>query len=63
MENVFNEFVNQRCGEALLNNKEYMEKENSGKVSEDELQCMAENICYKQGVKDVLYFLSQMTKL
>lgn len=60
MENLFDEFVSRRCADALLQCHEYMEKEYSGLVPEDELQCQAEKLCYIQGIKDALYFAEKL---
>lgn len=50
----FEEYVIKRCEKALLECKEYIEKENNGDVTPDELQAMAEELCYKKGFADAL---------
>lgn len=60
MQKLFNEYVSRRCCEALRQNAKYMKEEEGGKTPEDELQCMSENICYIQGLKDALSFFKNM---
>jgi len=50
----FNNFVAERCAKALMENEEYMEMERGGKATPDELQVKAEELCYKQCLKDIL---------
>ena len=52
MEKDFDEYVAKRCERALLDNKDYMELERSGKATEEELLAMVEVICYKQCFND-----------
>lgn len=50
----FEEYVIKRCQAALQGDEEYMRLEQSGEVSQDELQARAEVLCYKQCIKDML---------
>ena len=52
MEKDFDEFVAKRCEKALLENEQYMRLENSDEVSRDELQALAETLCYKKCFND-----------
>lgn len=54
LDNDFKEYVIKRCEKALLECKEYIGKENNGDVTPDELQAMAEELCYKKGFADAL---------
>lgn len=54
MEKDFEELILKRCQKALMENKEYMEMEQSGECSPDELQAKAEVLCYKQCIKDMM---------
>jgi len=49
---IIDELVISRCNDALQENKEFMEAEQSGKVDADTLMCMAICICYKQAIRD-----------
>lgn len=55
MYDEFDLFVAKRCENALLKNEEYTELTSKG--CEDELQSMAEILCYKQGWKDAVKML------
>lgn len=57
MDNDFQELVAKRCEKALIECKEYMDKEYSGDVPADELQYIAEEMCYKKGFSDAVAFL------
>ena len=50
----FKELVSKRCMVALMENKSYTEKENSGIVTQDELNIIAEGLCYRKGFSDAL---------
>lgn len=52
MEKDFDEFVAKRCEKALMENKEYIALERSGAATQEELQALAEVICYKQCFED-----------
>jgi hypothetical protein len=49
MEKDFEEYISRRCSEALEENAEYMNNEYNEKLTQDELQIMAEKLCYKKG--------------
>lgn len=46
------EYVMKRCDKALMEDATYMEMEQSGKYSEDELRVKAEVLCYLRCMKD-----------
>ena len=48
MEKCIKEFVTSRCQKVLIENADYMKKEKSGVIGSDELQIMAEELCYKK---------------
>jgi hypothetical protein len=54
LEKDFEDFIIARCERALEDNEEYMRLEQSGEVSQDKLQSMAEVLCYKQCFKDMM---------
>jgi len=53
MEKDFEEFIAKRCEKALLENREYLEKEHIEDDMEG-LQEKAEILCYKKGFSDAL---------
>jgi hypothetical protein len=53
MENDFYEFAAKRCEKALLDCPEYMNLEHNEDTQEN-LQEIAEIICYRQGFKDAM---------
>ena len=57
MEKDFEEFISIRCGRALDECKKYIESEENEELSPDELQTIAEKLCYKKGFKDALAIL------
>lgn len=48
----FEEFIAKRCEKALLESEEYIKLERNGNASPEELQELAEIICYKQCFDD-----------
>lgn len=57
------ELVATRCNQALEECEEYLEKEYGGKVSEQELRIMAEEIIYKKAVKDTFQLLKYLNMI
>lgn len=57
MEKEFEELISIRCQKALEECKDYLEREFSGSIPQDELQAMAEKLCYKKGFQDALAIL------
>jgi hypothetical protein len=56
-ENEFVEYASKRCEKALRENKEYLSQEQDTNSDTDELQEMAEIICYKRGFQDALHLI------
>jgi len=56
MEKDFEDFIVTRCETALLNNQNYLEHEH-GDFAPEEVQDIAQIICYKQGFKDAMNVL------
>jgi hypothetical protein len=54
MNKEFEEYVAKRCEKTLLSSKDYIEKEKNEDCDRDELQEIAERICYKQGFLDAV---------
>lgn len=54
MNELTNEYVAQRCSIALMDNKDYMAIESSNSLSDDEIQEIAETICYRKGWNDAI---------
>ena len=54
MDKDFEEFISVRCGRALEECRAYIESELNGELSQDELQIIAEKLCYKKGFKDAM---------
>jgi len=54
LEGDFEDFVATRCETAKLENKEYLKLERNDTASEEEVQEVAETICYKKGFSDAL---------
>lgn len=52
MKKDFDEFIVKRCEVALLENQEYIQLERSRTATQEELQALAETICYKQCFND-----------
>ena len=63
MEKDFESFVIARCENALKENEEYMRIELSGKLEPEELQSIAEEICYVQGFEDCKAMLLNKLRL
>lgn len=61
MDKDFEEFVITRCRKALEENEDYMKAEQSGE-NQNKLQAMAEIICYKKAVADLLTIKNIATK-
>ena len=57
MDKDFEEFISVRCGRALEECREYIESELNGELSQDELQIIAEKLCYKKGFNDAMAIL------
>ncbi len=57
MKKDIEELIVKRCELALMENKEYMKKEMNESVSPDELQALAEKLCYKKGFFDALFLI------
>lgn len=57
MEKDFEELISIRCERALEECKEYIEGELSGSIPQDELQTIAEKLCYKKGFRDAMAIL------
>lgn len=57
MEKIIDELVAQNCDKALTECKDYIEKEYSGKYSEEELRPIAEKVIYKRAVADTFKML------
>jgi hypothetical protein len=53
----FYNFIIKRCEEALLENEEYITKEHKSEQTSDDLQEMAEVLCYKKGFMDAMHIL------
>ena len=53
----FNTFIAKRCERALLENSEYLKLEKNPDATQEEIQALAETICYKQCFKDFIEFL------
>lgn len=51
------EFITKQCENALLENNDYMIKEQCEETDPDELQTMAEEICCKKGFNDAMQIL------
>ncbi len=51
-------FIAERCKKALMECSHYMDKERSGKCDSDELQSLAEELCYKKGFADAVSILT-----
>lgn len=54
MEKDFEEYIAKRCSKALEENSEYMDNEYNEKLTQDELQVIAEKLCYKKGCSDTI---------
>jgi len=52
-----------RCEKALVENDTYIKAERDSNTDINELQSMAEIICYKQGVRDAFTMLSKLNIL
>lgn len=57
LDNEFKELISKRCEKALVECKDYMEREHSSEIDQDELQAMAEELCYKKGFQDAIMLL------
>ncbi len=60
MEKDFEDFIVARCEKALLNNQNYIE---SRDCEPEEVQDMAQIICYKQGFNDAIKILNCSQKM
>lgn len=56
MDKAFKEYVAARCSAALQDDEDYMQAEYAD-TDRDELQCMAEETCYIQGMFDLAQFM------
>ena len=56
LEKDFEELISLRCEKAVEECSEYMDKEYSG-LSQEELQPIAEKLCYKRGFADAVAIL------
>lgn len=57
MEKDFEDLVAIRCERALEESVYYMGKEEEGVITQDELQVIAEILCYKKGFNDAMAIL------
>lgn len=62
MGSEYDEFVAIRCQRALEENDEYMKKERSEQISQEELQAIAEKLCYLKGFEDCLKMYCRFSK-
>lgn len=49
----YDKFVMKRCERALLEDEEYLKLERNPETKPEELQAIAEMLCYKQCAKDL----------
>lgn len=54
LDSNFKQFVSNRCEAACLENDEYMKMEHGEDVDQDELQALAEELCYRKGFQDAM---------
>lgn len=54
MEKLLDDLIDKCCDMALTECSEYIQKEYSGKYSDDELRPIAEKLIYKRAVKDTI---------
>ncbi len=54
MNKEFDDYVAKRCEKVLISNKNYIGKEKDEDFDKDELQEIAERICYQQGFMDAV---------
>lgn len=59
MNKEFDDYIAKRCEKILLSDKNYIAKEKEDGFDEDELQEMAEKICYKQGYFDAIKMMME----
>lgn len=55
--------IAKRCEKALLENEEYLRAERSPDTNRDELQALAEVICYEQAMSDTYELLHILRKV
>lgn len=63
MEEEFEQFIDKRCERALLESEEYLRNERSTSFDENELQEIAEKLCYKKGFFDAMALQKCSTKM
>jgi len=57
MEDLLDEIITERCDKAIVECNEYLQKEYSGKFSEDDLRLIRERLIYKKAVHDAFSIL------
>lgn len=62
MERDFEDFIVTRCERAKLEDDEYLEKER-GSSEPEEVQGMAEIVCYKKGFSDAMAIIQCSQKM
>jgi hypothetical protein len=51
---MYNQFIAERCVEALSENEEYLEMEQNEETDPDVLQARQQEICYRKGFLDAM---------
>ena len=62
MNKAFEGFIAVRCNEALMQSEEYLKMEQDEEVEPEELQALAEEICYMRGLRDMMSFMLNDTQ-